>query len=139
MNITSKQFGILQVILKGDGCRSDGTFIPVDLDQLLKRLTYSTTKESMQFSIRTLIKKGLIYKGEQELRRGRQRVTYFPTNLARDILGSEPSNILIEVDKLPGSEGFPTYKNELVTEGSEGLQASILASTLEGFQDIDFE
>ena len=39
MNVTNKQLGILKIIASGNGCRADGNLIPVDLDQLLDRLS----------------------------------------------------------------------------------------------------
>lgn len=69
MHLTVKQIELLRVI----GAKNpDGA--PTDLDQVLERLSYETTKASLQFSIRALIKHGLIEKGGTEKRRGRQRV-----------------------------------------------------------------
>lgn len=70
-HLTLKQVNILETIMKGDG---SGGFI--DLDQLLERISYETTKQSMQFSIRALIRRGLVEKKPRELRRGRKRVVY---------------------------------------------------------------
>lgn len=67
MNLTQKQKAILALIVKAN---PDG---PIDLDQLIERLPYTTSKESMHFSIRALVGKGLIVKGATELRRGRSR------------------------------------------------------------------
>jgi len=67
----------------------------IDLDQLLGSLPYETTKESMQFSLRALIKKGLLAKvGDAVIRRGRARRTYRLTLMAKEMfrLGSEKSH-----------------------------------------------
>lgn len=77
MNVTEKQMQIMSVVVKGN---EDGSFI--DLDQLLERIPYETTKESMQFSIRALVKNQLISKKDRESRRGRSRVILAPTELA---------------------------------------------------------
>lgn len=69
MHLTVKQIELMRVIGAGN---PDGS--PADLDQVLERLSYETTKASLQFSIRALIKHGLIEKGAREKRRGRQRV-----------------------------------------------------------------
>lgn len=70
MSLTQKQNVIMKVILAGNPAPDIG---PVDIDQLLDRLPYNTTKASIQFSIRALIKHGLIEKGGSENRRGRRR------------------------------------------------------------------
>lgn len=59
----------------------------IDVDQLLESLPYQTTKQSMQFSIRALIKKGVILKCECEVRRGRQRRILKITDHGKRLLG----------------------------------------------------
>lgn len=86
MNITSKQVSILRVI---HARNPDGSH--VDLDQLLDLVDYETSKESMQFSIRSLVSRGLIVKG-MERRRGRKHVIYVPTPLCEEILVGGSSN-----------------------------------------------
>lgn len=59
----------------------------IDMDQLLNELPYKTSKESMQFSLRALIKKGFIVKREKwAVRRGRARRTYALTNFGKTML-----------------------------------------------------
>jgi hypothetical protein len=101
MHMTDKQMQIMLVICDGDGRDANGNLIPIDMDQLLERLPYKTTKMSMQFSIRALIANGIMYKGDYQHRRGRKRVTYFPTDLGRAMvkLGSSPSFIETEKDE----------------------------------------
>lgn len=68
MHLTQKQIELLRVI----GTRNeDGS--AVDLDQILEKLGYQTTKQSLQFSIRALIAHDLIKKDAPEKRRGRTR------------------------------------------------------------------
>lgn len=81
MNVTEKQMQIMNVIVKAN---EDGSF--VDMDQLLERIPYETTKDSMQFSLRALISHKLITKGERESRRGRSRVIIKPTELGYFIM-----------------------------------------------------
>lgn len=69
MHLTTKQIELLSVIHAGN---ADGTVC--DLDQVIEGINYETTKASIQFSIRALIKHGLIEKAGKEKRRGRQRV-----------------------------------------------------------------
>ncbi|HDR2361578.1 TPA: hypothetical protein QCH63_004480, partial [Enterobacter kobei] len=59
MILTDKQKDILRTIYLG---HDRGHLL--DLDELLEVLPYKTTKQSMQFSLRALIKKGLVEKGE---------------------------------------------------------------------------
>jgi hypothetical protein len=108
--LTSRQMIIMELVLRGNGKDPDGRFIPIDLDQLLERLPYETTKQSMQFSVRALIGRGMLEKGARQNRRGRSRVTLCPTAFARQQLrlGIQP--------------------NWVQPEGSEGLD-------LEGFVD----
>lgn len=84
--LTDKQYKIMIVICDGNGRDDNGVFIPVDIVELLDRLAYRTTKASMQFSIRALVRHRLITKG-YEARRGAKRVTYTPTSLGRQLLG----------------------------------------------------
>lgn len=67
-SLTSKQ---RQILLTLKMQSADGDFM--DLDELLMRLPYRTTKQSLQFSIRALIGHGLIEKKGLAIRRGRQR------------------------------------------------------------------
>lgn len=76
MNLTTKQKEILTLIVNRN---SDGT--PIDLDELLTRLPYHTTKQSMQFSVRALVGKGYIEKCPTEIRRGRMRRLFQATPL----------------------------------------------------------
>lgn len=87
--LTIKQRQVLRVILDGDGHDEEGKFIAVDMDRLLELIPYKTTKQSMQFTIRTLIRNGLLHKGRFENRRGRQRITFVGTDLAYQILKGE--------------------------------------------------
>lgn len=86
LNLTRKQRQIMLLILAGNVSEDGVTVEWLDIDQLLSRLSYETSKESIQFSIRALVKKGLVEKGEPELRRSRVRRILKPTNLAFDRL-----------------------------------------------------
>jgi len=71
----------------------DGT--PTDLDEVIERVSYKPTKQSIQFSIRALVNHGLIEKGAQEKRRGRLRAIIRITPKGASMMGgpgkSEPS------------------------------------------------
>jgi hypothetical protein len=92
MYVSTKQLEILKVIVAGEGKTEDGKLIPIDMNGLLDRLSYRTTKDSMQFSIRHMIAKGLLEKGGLELRRGRKRVVYLPTEVALKVMGENENH-----------------------------------------------
>lgn len=93
--MTNKQIQVMKVILKGNGADESGNFIPVDIDQLLERIPYETTKASMQFTIRYLIKKGCITK-EHEIRRSYNRAIYIPTEQGKSMMKQEDEHWLAE-------------------------------------------
>lgn len=78
MHLTAKQVELLRVITEGNGPEQ-----PADLDEILERVRYETSKQSLQFSIRALIARGLIVKHGIEKRRGRQRQVIGATELGR--------------------------------------------------------
>lgn len=88
-NLTDKQYRIMVVICDGNGLDDAGQFIPIDLDQLLERVSYRTGKESMQFSIKALMRHGYVKK-DYEKRREARRVIYIPTKTGKQITGYAP-------------------------------------------------
>jgi hypothetical protein len=88
-NLTTKQYKIMVVLCDGNGLDENGNFIPADLDQLLERVSYKTGKDSMQFSIKALIRHGYVKKG-YEKRRNARRVVYTPTKSGKQITGYAP-------------------------------------------------
>ncbi len=93
--ITTKQWQILTVVCDANGKDENGNLIPVDMDELLSRLAYRTSKESMHFSLRPLLKKGYITK-DYEKRRGARRMVLVPTRLAMQVMGYGDSPAYIE-------------------------------------------
>lgn len=91
MSFTVKQIQILTILCRGSDEPGEKW---CDIDQLLEKLEtdfqWKTTKQSIQFSIRILIKKGYIVKHEKEIRRGRSRVIIAPTETGLLIAG--PAN-----------------------------------------------
>lgn len=81
--LTAKQVQLISTLAAGN---SDGS--EVDLDQLLERLPYRTSKESLQFSVRALAKRGLVAKKGQELRRGRLRRLLALTAAGESFIGA---------------------------------------------------
>lgn len=84
--LTDKQYKILTVLCHGNGNDEEGKLVPCDAEELLERLAYRTSKDSMQFSIRALIKRGLLVKDFVN-RRGARRVLYVPTKKAMQVMG----------------------------------------------------
>ena len=90
VDISKRQVSILTEICKGN---PDGT--PLDLDQLLERVNYTVSKQAIQFSLRRMIKKGLIKKIGTEVRREKRRVIYSPGSIGSATyskLVSQPQN-----------------------------------------------
>ena len=79
--LSKKQRQILNVIITGN---PDGSWF--DLDQLLERLPYETSKASIQHSIRILIQKGMMERKELQRRRGSDRRLLAPTMKAYNLL-----------------------------------------------------
>jgi hypothetical protein len=70
--ISPHQFEILKFLMK----RETEVGSLADLDQLIAGLSWNPTKESIQFSIRAMIKKCLIEKAGIQARRGRNRICF---------------------------------------------------------------
>jgi DNA-binding MarR family transcriptional regulator len=103
MHLTTKQIELLRVIATAN---PDGT--ACDLDQVIERINYETTKASIQFSIRALISHGLIEKSGAEKRRGRKRVLISITKEGRGY-------VLAPVAASPGP-AFIASEEELLLE-----------------------
>lgn len=78
--LTPHMRDILKIVVKGN---TDGSFC--DLDQILGRIIMNRSKQSIQFTIRTLIKKGLIAKKDRQTRRGRSRVIIVATEMGYEM------------------------------------------------------
>lgn len=71
MRVTKKQTLLITAIGK---INADESFL--DINQVLDSLAYETTKQSLQFSLRALIRNGFVEKRERECRRGQSRVVF---------------------------------------------------------------
>jgi len=94
--VTPYQFEILQHVAAGG---DDG---PLDFDQLLDLLSWMPSKASSQFTIRAVMKKGLLTKGDLTFRRGRRRVLYTLTPEGRLALDPRGASAPEVEDSLPG-------------------------------------
>lgn len=89
--MTVKQWAIMKVIVKGNINVHGDRISWCDKRQILERLPYETTRDSLMFSIRALVNHGLIEKGPRELRNGRVRQPYIPTEKALRIVAGKGS------------------------------------------------
>ncbi|EGD9662755.1 TPA: hypothetical protein HHA78_004048 [Escherichia coli] len=87
MTLTDKQKDIIKTLNLG---YERGHLL--DLDELLEVLPYKTTKQSVQFSIRALIKKGLVEKGHT---RQRSDNRYHRRTLGLTTLGRAKAKLLV--------------------------------------------
>ncbi|HCN5707824.1 TPA: hypothetical protein N6Y57_004830 [Escherichia coli] len=87
MTLTDKQKDIIKTLNLG---YERGHLL--DLDELLEVLPYKTTKQSIQFSIRALIKKGLVEKGHT---RQRSDNRYYRRTLGLTTLGRAKAKLLV--------------------------------------------
>ena len=85
--LTNKQYQILSTVIDGT-VDDENKPAPLDLDQLLERLPYRTTRDSLQFSLRALEARRLIVR-DYEKRRGRRHALIIPTKLALKVLTSQ--------------------------------------------------
>ena len=87
MTLTDKQKDIIKTINLG---HERGHLL--DLDELLEVLPYKTTKQSMQFSIRALVKKRLV---EEGMCRQRGDSGYHRRTLGLTTLGRARAKLLV--------------------------------------------
>ena len=87
MTLTDKQKDIIKTLNLG---YERGHLL--DLDELLEVLPYKTTKQSIQFSLRALIKKGLVEKGHT---RQRSDNRYHRRTLGLTTLGRAKAKLLV--------------------------------------------
>ncbi|EOT8805415.1 hypothetical protein ACKXK1_003174 [Escherichia coli] len=87
MTLTDKQKDIIKTLNLG---YERGHLL--DLNELLEVLPYKTTKQSIQFSIRALIKKGLVEKGHT---RQRSDNRYHRRTLGLTTLGRAKAKLLV--------------------------------------------
>lgn len=89
--LTRKQWAIMKVIVKGNINVHGDRISWCDKRQILERLPYDTSRDSLIFSLRALEKHGLVEKGPRELREGRIRQPYVPTEKALRVVEGKGS------------------------------------------------
>jgi repressor of nif and glnA expression len=115
--MTRKQAEIMRVIFEAHKANN-----PIDLDELLDSISYETTKSSMQYSIRALIFKGWIEKGEK-FRKGRSHVTYRLTQRGETIM--KPATLSVEppdMESLSSEDISPIDFKEVLSDPTEEIE-----------------
>lgn len=79
--LTRKQFTILDIIVQGNEGGTDPLDHLVDLDQVIERIPYETTKAAIQFSIRSMVESKFIEKHARQKRRGANRILFSATDV----------------------------------------------------------
>lgn len=105
--LTARQLELLQSVKAGS---PDGI---IDFDQLLASLSWRPTKESAQFVIRALVRKGFLQKCEPEFRRGRMRVRYILTAEGEVLLDPRLAKGDMKGEGLPDLATLPEVSDDL--------------------------
>lgn len=84
--LTTKQRQLLKVICVGNLDASGARVSDVDVYQLMSRLPYTASRESVMCSLAILLKQGWTVHGGKELRDGRMRQTFAPTAQATRVV-----------------------------------------------------
>lgn len=88
MIFTTKQKQIMACVIFGESPNEKTEVLDewLSMNELVEYVPYETTRDSMQFSTRALIKKGLIKKGQRVLKNGRWHTPLIPTDLAIELI-----------------------------------------------------
>lgn len=74
--LTKNQTHVLTTLFKAESFHDTPDSQKMDLDQLIEKVPYNVTKESIQFTLRFLVKRGYVEKAGTESRRGKRRVLW---------------------------------------------------------------
>lgn len=99
--LTTKQRQIMKEIVQGNLDKTGARVSGLDYSQLLSRLPYKTSRDSLMCSIGILEKQGWLVKAGKELRDGRMKQIVEPTATAiRVICPPVPTSVpeLVEID-----------------------------------------
>jgi hypothetical protein len=104
LRMTEKQRDIMKAVCGGNKNDNGEITTWCDVDQIIDRLSYLVTKPAFYCSLRFLTKKGMIIRGDREVRRGRKRAVIVPTNLGFSHMQSS-----IPLKYMETEDGFETY------------------------------
>lgn len=96
MRLTAKQRQIMEVVMNETVDCEESKWNDVYL--ICDKVPYEVSKDAMMYSLRYLIRKGLLSKTERIKRRQRLVTVYVPTNLAYDVLTLSPASLIEEID-----------------------------------------
>lgn len=80
--MTNKQRQLMKIVVMGNLDKTGARVSNVDYHQVLTRLPYITTRDSLMCSVAILEKQGWLVKAGKELRDGRMKQTLEPTAVA---------------------------------------------------------
>lgn len=99
--LTNKQREILKLVIQGNIDKTGARVSNIDYHQMLNRLPYHTSRDSLMCSISILESQGWLIKSGKELRDGRMKQTLEPTPVAIRVVSPAPattSPVLVEID-----------------------------------------
>jgi hypothetical protein len=97
--MTTKQREIMKVVVRGNLDASGTRVSDVDVYQIMSRVPYESTRESMMCSLAILKKQGWIIPGGKEMRDGRMKQTLAPTAVAiRVVTPPKPAHVPVYVE-----------------------------------------
>ena len=99
MRLTKKQQEIIDLVIDGN-LDEEGKFQSwLDLDQIIEALSYTPSKEALQCSIKFLVRRGLVIRGDKVLRNSRWRTPIIPTAKTMALFrGSQSKDYVVEDD-----------------------------------------
>lgn len=100
MRLSPKARAIMNVIMEGYKDEQTGEQKWWGIREVVPRLPYKTTRDSLYFSIRALERKGYVEKGTPEKRNGFWVVPLLPSHKAIDELGKKPGRPVIYYDEI---------------------------------------
>lgn len=85
--LTVKQTSVLTTLYKHNSFSNADHTDKMDLDQLIDAVPYEVSKQAIQFTLRSLHKRGYIKKADDtQYRRGRMRVLWFITEAGEKLI-----------------------------------------------------
>lgn len=88
--LTTKQRHLLKLVVAGNINAAGARVSNIDYTQVLTRLPYRTSRDSLMCSVRILVDQGWIIRGGKELRDGRMKQTLIPSATAVRLLSPAP-------------------------------------------------
>lgn len=88
--MTTKQRHLMKIVVLGNLDAAGVRVSNVDYTQVLERLPYDTSRDSLMCSVRILDEQGWLIRGGKELRDGRMKQTLVPSATAIRLLTPAP-------------------------------------------------